>query len=120
MSELTDNYAVYNPLDKPVEKLPIIFGFNNGGQPGLLHATLLAEDGAGLGGHACSCEGFMYGDLGILKDTRPDRHEGFREHYPDGYRMDFVPYSDVKKHEKLQAAFILNQELAEQAPPCQP
>lgn len=97
-------YVVFNPHDKPVEELPVIWGFNNGGPPGWMSAVLIADDGELLGGHVCSGEGFMYGDLGIIKGHRSDRHETFREHYPDGYRMDFVPYDEVKTHEGLKAA----------------
>ena len=108
-------YAVFNPHGKPLSELPTIYGFNNGGTPGLLSATLLAEDGAALGGHACSAEGYMLHDLGILEDARPDRHEGFCEHYPDGYRMDFVPAADVLTHEGLEAAYQRNQQRAQEA-----
>lgn len=98
-------YAVFNPKNVPVEELPIIYGFNNGGSPGWYSGTLLADDGDFLGGHVCSHEHFMYGDLGILADSRPDRHETFREHFPDGYRMDFVSAADVKTHAGLAAAY---------------
>lgn len=102
-------YAVYNPHGKPVEELPVIYGFNNGGSPGWYNGQLLAEDGAGLGGHACSHEGYMRHDLGVLAGSRPDRHETFRAHYPDGYRMDFVPESEVLLHPGLEAAYRKNQ-----------
>lgn len=46
----------------------------------------------------------MPGDLGIIEGARPDRHETFREHYPDGYRMEFVSYGDVLSHAGLSAA----------------
>jgi hypothetical protein len=101
-------YAVYNPNNQSVSDLPIIYGFNNGGRTGLLSAQLIAEDGTPLGGHACSSEGFMLGDLGILEGERTDRHEGFKKHYPNGYRMDFVSYDDVRSHEGLKKAFELN------------
>lgn len=105
----TVNAAIFNPKDKSVEELPFIYGFNNGGGGGLYHGVLIAQDGTCLGGHGCSHEGYMLGDLGILEGSRPDRHESFREHYPDGYRMAFVGYKDVNAHEGLQAAFKLNQ-----------
>lgn len=108
-------YAVFNPHNKPVEELPFIFGFNNGGSPGWYSGCLIAESGHGMGGHLCSCEGFMYGDLGILAGSREDRHETFRQHYPDGYRMDFVPFEDVMTHPGLDAAYQKNQVLAESA-----
>lgn len=105
-------YAVFNPNSKPISELPIIYGFNNGGSPGWYSAQLLAEDGTGLGDHVCSSEGYMTHDLGILEGTRPDRHEGFRKHYPDGYRMDFIGEDEVKTHAGLEAAYKLNQEKA--------
>ncbi len=101
--------AFFNPHDKPIADLPIIYGFNNGGSPGWYSGVLIAEDGTGLGGHICSAEGYMPYDLGILEDTRPDRHEGFREHYPDGYRMEFIPMVAVRSHQGLKAAYQKNQ-----------
>lgn len=109
-------YAIYNPHNKPVDELPVIYGFNNGGSPGFMHGALVAQDGEYLGGHLCSSEGYMYGDLGIIEGARPDRHKGFAEHYPDGYRMDFVPSDAIDGHAGLQAAFALNKEKAANAP----
>lgn len=106
-------WAIYNPQNKSLEELPIIYGFNNGGSSGFLSAQLLAEDGTPLGGHACSSEGYMPHDLGILEGTRPDRHEDFRKHYPGGYMMAFVGYDDVKKNEGLLLALKKNSELPE-------
>lgn len=102
------NYAIYNPNNKPVEELPVIYGFNNGGNIGFMHGQLIAQDGVPLGSHLCSSEGFMYGDLGIIEGSRPDRHEHFKKHYPEGYRMDFVAYNDIDGHEGLNAAFEAN------------
>ena len=108
-------YAVFNPKDKAFSDLPIIYGFNNGGSAGWWSAQLIAEDGMGLGGHLCSAEGYMLHDLGILEGTRPDRHENFKEHYPDGYRMEFVGYNDVREHEGITAAIAKNTEQAKAA-----
>ena len=100
--------VVHNPNNQPVESLPVIYGFNNGGITGGLAAALLAEDGAYLGGHCCSDEGYIPHDLGIIEGSRKDRHEGFRAHYPGGYRMEFVSYDDIPGHAGLQSAFALN------------
>lgn len=105
-------FAIYNPHNKPVEELPYIIGFNNGGREDWWYANLIAEDGMGLGSHLCSDEGFMPGDLGVIEGTRPDRHETFKEHYPDGYRMDFVSKRNVKSDHRLVKAFELNKQLA--------
>lgn len=102
-------WAVHNPNNRPIDELPVIYGFNNGGSPGWYSAVLLAEDGKCLGGHCCSHECYMEHDLGILEGTRPDRHETFREHYPDGYRMVFVGADAVKDHPGLTAAYERNQ-----------
>lgn len=100
-------YAVFNPNGLPEDTLPVIYGFNNGGQPGFMSAVLLAEDGTYLGGHCCSSEAYMPADLGVLEGTRDDRHEGFRKHYPNGYRMEFVSLNAVDSHEGLRHAFKL-------------
>lgn len=96
--------AIYNPQGKPIEELPVIYGFNNGGRRDWLRAQLTAEDGTPLGSHICSDEAYMPGDLGVIEGTRPDRHEDFRKHYPDGYRMEFVRYDEVRGHARLMAA----------------
>lgn len=107
-------YEVHNPHNKPIDELPVIYGFNNGGSPGWYEAVAIAEDGNALGGHVCSHEGYMPHDLGIIKGSRPDRHEeSYKVHYPDGYRMDFVSFKDVDGHEALKKAFELNAKLAE-------
>ena len=100
--------AVHNPHGKPVEDLPFIFGFNNGGSTSFLCAQLVSQDGHALGSHGCSSEAYMVGDLGILEGTRPDRHEKFQKHYPEGYRMLFVQSSEIAGCELLQEAFKLN------------
>lgn len=109
------DFAVFNPHGKPVDELPIIYGFNNGGGYGFMSGVLLAQDGYGLGGHLCTHEGYMLHDLGILEGTRLDRHETFKRHYPGGYRMEFVSQGDVKNHAGLMEAYRLNQELAAKA-----
>lgn len=102
------DYEIYNPKNNAVNDLPIIYGFNNGGPEGFMSAVLIAADGTVLGGHCCSNEYYMPGDLGCLSGSRPDRHEGFQKHYPDGYRMEFVSHSDVEDHAGLKTAFELN------------
>lgn len=108
-------WAVHNPHNKPFSELPVIYGFNNGGSAGWMSAVLIAEDGTGLGGHLCSSEGYMPHDLGVLEGTRPDRHEHFRAHYPDGYRMEFVSHGDVPNHAVLKLAFERNAAIRDKA-----
>ena len=91
---------------------PKIFCFSNvlGGGDGIAYA--MAEDGHVLGSHWCNSEGFVPGDLGVTEGSRPDRHEGYREHYPDGYEMEFVRSTSVQSHPGLVAAFALNQKMS--------
>lgn len=105
-------YATYNPKDIPVSELPVIYGYNNGGSAGWYRGQLLAEDGTALGSHICSHECYMEHDLGILEGTRPDRHEIFKKHYPDGYRMEFVAGDKPYEHEGIKLAYARNQEKA--------
>lgn len=92
---------------------PKIYCFSNaiGGGDGIAYA--MAEDGAVLGSHLCSHEGYVPGDLGVTPGSRPDRHETYLKHYPQGYEMEFVPACDVKFHEGLVKAFKLNRAQAE-------
>jgi hypothetical protein len=102
-------WTVFNPNSKPLEELPVIYGFNNGGSPGWYSAVAISEDGHCLGGHLCSHEGYMEHDLGILEGAREDRHEkSYRKHYPGGYRMEFVSSQDIPDHAALNKAFDLN------------
>lgn len=101
-------FHIYNPNNKPPEDLPVIYGFNNGGNDNFLYAQLITQDGYDVGSHICSDEYFMPGDLGCLENSRPDRHKTFMEVYPGGYRMDFVSHSDISSHPGLQKAFVAN------------
>lgn len=103
-------YAIFNPQSKDLYYLPKIYGFNNGGRDQWYEGILLAEDGTYLGGHLCSHERYMEHDLGILEGSRPDRHESFKKHYPDGYRMDFIGLNEVDGHEGLRMAYQRNQD----------
>ena len=87
-----------------------------GGGEGPCYA--MAEDGTVLGEHWCSHENFAPGDLGVTPDRRPDRHVTYREHYPNGYEMEFIPAANLAAHEAFQAAFKKNHERdsAEEAP----
>ncbi|MEM9286780.1 MAG: hypothetical protein AAGA36_00430 [Pseudomonadota bacterium] len=102
------SFAVFNPLNQPVHQLPWIIGFNNGPDSyGNYLGVLVSENGAILGEHICSCEGWMLSDLGIRDGTASWRHETFKEHYPDGYRMDFVSFDEAHQDMRLRNAFDL-------------
>ena len=97
--------AIYNPHNKDEDELPTIFGFNNNIGSYYQQGVLLSEDGFYLGGHSCTNESYMIGDLGVVEGSSPDRHKNqFKPHYPDGYKMEFVSYDDVEGNEKLMKA----------------
>jgi hypothetical protein len=107
--------AIFNPRDKRLDELPVIYGFNNGGSPGWYSAVAIAEDGHCLGGHCCSSEAYMPHDLGVLEGTRIDRHErDYQKHYPDGYRMEFVSSDDMDGHAGLRTALERNKALPDE------
>ena len=88
--------------------MPKIYCFSNvvGGGEGV--ALAIAEDGTVLGSHWCSHENWVPYDLGVIEGERPDRHETYAKHYPDGYEMEFVSSRAVNGHEGLLRAFELN------------
>ena len=94
--------------------LPKIYCFSNvpGGGDGIAYAV--AEDGVVLGCHWCSHEFYVPHDLGVKEGSRPDRHEHYKKHYPNGYEMEFILAEDVLTHEGLREAFRLNQLQAKQ------
>lgn len=108
-------HLVFNPKQKPFEELPEIMCFSNvvGGGDGIAYA--MAEDGHVLGSHWCSNEGYVKADLGVLMGCREDRHEHYQKHYPEGYRMSFIPSSEIEGHDKLNKAFKLNDKLKEES-----
>ena len=94
---------------------PKIYCFSNTPDGGDGIAYAMAEDGTVLGSHYCSHEGYVPGDLGVTKGSRPDRHKTYAEHFPGGYEMEFVPASDVEVHDGLKIALELNAQQARQA-----
>lgn len=108
---------VFNPHNTPVQELPTIFGFDNSPGPHDWHnAIAIAEDGTCVGGHCCSHESFVPGDLGCTPGWRLDRHrETYQKHYPDGYKMEFIPSAESKGHKGLDLAYERNQRKAEAA-----
>lgn len=104
-------YHVYNPLNKPEEELPIIYGFNNGGNPGFYSAIALAESGHDLAGHICSTEGWMPLDLGFHDAGFIHKREHYRQHYPEGYRTIFLERDELSTDTGFLAAIERNKEL---------
>ncbi len=73
-------------------------------------AYAMAEDGTVLGSHYCTHQGYASSDLGC-DGSRPDRHEAYTAHYPEGYETEFISAKDQKDHEGLKSAIELNRRL---------
>ena len=46
-------------------------------------------------------------DLGLVEDSRSDRLDEYKKHYPDGFRCEFVPHAKAKDHTGLRDAMQL-------------
>lgn len=103
------NNIKFNPHNKPISELPKIFCFLNtlGLEGGKAYA--IAEDGTCLGTHYSSHERFVCEDLGVIDGRMNKRHDYYKEYYPDGYEMIFVPSKDVENHPGIKEAYRLNQ-----------
>ena len=86
---------------------PKIYGFVNGGSPGLYHVEALSEDGRFLAGHICSHPAYGPHDIGVTSDWK---HDTYAKHYPGGFEVVWV--DDPKTHEGLNAAYARHLELA--------
>jgi len=108
-------WVVFNPQGRPVGELPVVYAYGNNKANGhhFVRAIAMAEDGHVLATHACSHEGYVMHDLGVVPNGWKNEH--YEKHYPDGYRMEFVRTDDILSHEGLLAAYERNQERAKAA-----
>jgi hypothetical protein len=97
---MTNNY---NPNDLPLDELPFITCFNNGGRTGWLQAVAIADSGHVLGTHICSDESFMQHDLQML-GVMGSRHTKHYQKHDDALMKvlaknavleEHVPYPDA-------------------------
>ena len=98
-------------VESPRPALHKIFCFNNGGARGWMYAVAIGDDGHCLAQHVCSSEDFMPHDLGITSNWK---HENYNKHFGEGnWELEWV--SNPKNHAGLDAALVLNQQLATEA-----
>lgn len=101
--------AVWNPSEVPEEDLPTIYGFSQGGQYASMECVVISADGHVLYNCLSTVEDYMPADVGMTPNSAKYIHERiYKEHYPDGYKMEFVWSADVSSHAGLQEAFRLN------------
>lgn len=87
--------SIHNPHDQPLDSLPVIYGYCKGGGF-LLRGIVVAEDGTLFGGYAHRTDEGLQKSLGMIEGSRPDRQEVFRDHYPDGYRTQYVTFREFR------------------------
>ncbi len=90
---------------------PKVYLFVNGGMGTMIGGDALAEDGAHLGSHCSSNETWLKHDLGLTSNWH---HEAYREHYPEGYKVEWV--DDPAHHKGVAKAYQLNQEYPQPEP----
>jgi hypothetical protein len=66
----------------------------------------IAEDGIGIASHLSTNIGYSKHDMGLTSDLK---HDIYKEHYPEGYELEWVDSPDT--HEGLKKALALNEEL---------
>jgi hypothetical protein len=82
-----------------------IYCFINGGSPGFLCVVALAEDGTGICSHLSSNIMYAKHDIGISSDWK---HDLYKNHYPNGYELEWIDNEDIHTHEGLEIAFKRN------------
>ena len=70
----------------------------------------LAEDGTVLAHHLSSSIEFSRHDMGLTSDWK---HDEYKEHYPDGYELEWVDESDLDTHSGFRDAWAKNQSMQE-------
>jgi len=92
---------------------PRIYVWCNSCAPQWHVMAAIAEDGTYLGGHVCSSHGFGPHDMGLVGEWK---HEGYDEHYPDGWELVWVEdFREAKAYDPKFAAAIKANESAAKA-----
>ena len=81
---------------------------NSGAGTDMQFVIALCEDGHCLAQHLSSSLGFAKHDIGMNSDWK---HENYKEHCPEGYELVWI--DDPKNSLEIDAAYLLNQQLAE-------
>lgn len=106
---------IFNPMKRELEKLPVIFGFINGGHSGWYTAVAISSDGFVLGQHVCSHQFYMPADLCLVGGIPNRRHdEDYSRYYPNGYRCEVVLSDNIRGHQGLMLAVKVNTDTRDQ------
>lgn len=74
------------------------------------YGIAVAEDGTVLAGHISSSKGFAIHDMGINSEWK---HNKYKEHYPDGYELEWIDIENIDSHEGWKTALERNKQQAE-------
>jgi len=102
--------VVYNPEEKEISELPVIYGYSTGREllyPHSVPGYLIGEKGNVFRSQISSNEEYLPSDLGVLEGESPGRHEEFKKHYPNGYRMEFVKKEQMENNKGFREAYKL-------------
>lgn len=114
-----DRSAMQDPNQNPQQHpKPTIYCFIQGEPwPGDVSVVALAESGALLASHVSSSAEWARNDIGAppegaeLTPIGHSKHRVYGEHYPKGYRVEWVERDAVESHPGVQAAYDANRKL---------
>jgi hypothetical protein len=90
-------------LGEHAGRLPEIYAFVNGGEPGWWNVQALTEDGEFIAGHCCSHPSFGPHDMGVALGS-DWKHDHYRERYPRGFVVIWIDGSP-KYDPRVAAAY---------------
>ena len=96
--------AFYNPNNRLIADLPTIYGYTAERKGSSLVGRLVAQDGTIFASQICDDESHMLISFGIISNAN-ENHKMFKEHYPDGYKMELVLEKETPTHAGLNAVF---------------
>ena len=85
---------------------------NSGAESDWQNVLAMCEDGNVLASHISSSEHYARNDIGITSDRK---HDLYKKHCLDGYKLVWVDWKDVNNHEGIASAYIKNQEIGKLA-----
>jgi hypothetical protein len=93
---------IFNPNNVDLTTLPVIYGFEDGGNAWGVLGRVVASDGTMFTGHVSSDDAWLQHDLGMLDSAYgTSKQREYAESFPDGYRTEFVRYKNVPHHPAL-------------------
>lgn len=95
---------IYNPAHRPIDELPVIYGYVSGANPKGCLCLAVSSDGDYLGNRWCTSPEFMAYDLSLAIDGGCQMIKFYLERYQNGFRCVAVPHGEEDSHVGLQKA----------------